>query len=108
MVLGRYGRCLDSFDTPASSVGRSDGMAAGSCLRKVNLRPSCERFQIILISREETATIENCLTLGVQSVGLGTTCVQEGGFEGPEIGPKQRRINNRRLGYRLNPARSRF
>jgi len=37
------------------------------------------------------------------SVPLGdlcTTCVQEGGFEGPEIGPKQRRINNRLLSYR--------
>src|SRR3989440_1839580 len=53
MVLGCDGRCLDSFDTPASSVGRSDGVAAGSCLRKVNLRPSCERFQIILISRHD-------------------------------------------------------
>src|ERR1700674_1412372 len=31
---------------------------------------------------------------------LGTTCVQEGGFEGPENGPKQRRINNRLLSYR--------
>lgn len=27
-------------------------------------------------------------------------CVQEGGFEGPENGPKQRRINNRLLSYR--------
>jgi hypothetical protein len=31
---------------------------------------------------------------------LCTTCVQEGGFEGPEYGPKQRRINNRLLSYR--------
>lgn len=31
---------------------------------------------------------------------LCTTCVQEGGFEGPENGPKQRRINNRLLSYR--------
>src|SRR6266481_7051775 len=31
---------------------------------------------------------------------LCTTRVQECGFEGPEIGPKQRRINNRLLGYR--------
>jgi len=44
--------------------------------------------------------IENCLTEGVQSEDLCTTCVQEGGFEGPEIGPKQRRLNNRLLGYR--------
>src|SRR5260370_436443 len=29
-----------------------------------------------------------------------TVCVQEGGFEGPENGPKQRRINNRLLSYR--------
>jgi len=28
-----------------------------------------------------------------------TVCVQEGGFEGPENGPKQRRINNRLLSY---------
>jgi len=28
---------------------------------------------------------------------LCTSCVQEGGFEGPENGPKQRRINNRLL-----------
>ena len=27
-------------------------------------------------------------------------CVQEGEFEGPENGPKQRRINNRLLSYR--------
>jgi hypothetical protein len=33
---------------------------------------------------------------------LCTTCVQEGGFEGPENGPKQRRINNRLLSYRPN------
>jgi hypothetical protein len=32
---------------------------------------------------------------------LCTTCVQECGFKGPEIGPKQRRINNRLLSYRL-------
>ena len=44
--------------------------------------------------------IENCLTVGVQSGDLCTTCVQEGGFEGPENGPKQRRINNRLLSYR--------
>src|SRR5260370_40008849 len=31
---------------------------------------------------------------------LCTFCVQEGGFEGPESGPKQRRINNRLLSYR--------
>src|SRR5438093_3119006 len=31
---------------------------------------------------------------------LCTSCVQEGGFEGPENGPKQRRINNRLLSYR--------
>src|SRR5438046_7969738 len=31
---------------------------------------------------------------------LCTFCVQEGGFEGPENGPKQRRINNRLLSYR--------
>ena len=31
---------------------------------------------------------------------LWTSCVQEGGFEGPEIGPMQRRINNRLLSYR--------
>jgi hypothetical protein len=29
-------------------------------------------------------------------------CVQEGGFAGPEIGPKQRRIKNRLLSYRPN------
>src|SRR6266436_6517280 len=29
-----------------------------------------------------------------------TGCVQESGFEGPEKGPKQRRINNRLLSYR--------
>jgi hypothetical protein len=29
-----------------------------------------------------------------------TSCVQEGGFEGPENGTKQRRINNRLLSYR--------
>src|SRR5690242_8463947 len=31
---------------------------------------------------------------------LCTSCLQEGGFEGPENGPKQRRINNRLLSYR--------
>ena len=31
---------------------------------------------------------------------LCTTCVQERSFEGPENGPKQRRINNRLLSYR--------
>jgi hypothetical protein len=31
---------------------------------------------------------------------LWTSCVQQGGFEGPENGPKQRRINNRLLSYR--------
>jgi hypothetical protein len=31
---------------------------------------------------------------------LCTFCVQEGRFEGPENGPKQRRINNRLLSYR--------
>src|SRR5437867_12482396 len=31
---------------------------------------------------------------------LCTSCVHEGGFEGPENGPKQRRINNRLLSYR--------
>lgn len=31
---------------------------------------------------------------------LCTTCLQESGFEGPEIGPKQRRINNRLVSYR--------
>src|SRR5208282_2493035 len=31
---------------------------------------------------------------------LCTTYVQEGGFEGPGIGPKQCRINNRLLSYR--------
>src|SRR4029077_654759 len=31
---------------------------------------------------------------------LCTSCVQEGGFEGPEIGSMQRRINNRLLSYR--------
>src|ERR1700693_1275952 len=41
-----------------------------------------------------------CATLGVHPSDLGTTCVQEGGFEGPENGPKQRRINNRLLSYR--------
>ncbi|HMH79310.1 MAG TPA: hypothetical protein VK514_03760, partial [Candidatus Acidoferrum sp.] len=50
--------------------------------------------------RTASVPIENCLTEGVQSINLCTTCVQEGGFEGPEIGPKQRRINNRLLGYR--------
>src|SRR6266404_254824 len=44
--------------------------------------------------------IENCLTVGVQSTRLCTGCVQEGEFEGPENGPKQRRINNRLLSYR--------
>src|SRR6266446_3426591 len=34
---------------------------------------------------------------------LCTSCVQEGGFEGPENGPKQRRINNRLLSYRPKP-----
>src|SRR5258708_5820558 len=50
--------------------------------------------------RTASMPIENCLTEGVQSGILCTTCVQEGGFEGPEIGPKQRRINNRLLSYR--------
>src|SRR3981189_2016049 len=36
----------------------------------------------------------------VPASDLCTTCVQEGGFEGPENGPKQRRINNRLLSYR--------
>src|SRR5437660_8077936 len=31
---------------------------------------------------------------------LCTSCVHEGGFERPENGPKQRRINNRLLSYR--------
>src|SRR6266446_3132673 len=34
---------------------------------------------------------------------LCTSCVQEGGSEGPENGPKQRRINNRLLSYRPKP-----
>jgi hypothetical protein len=49
----------------------------------------------------------DCVTahrrLSHQRVQLGdlcTTYVQEGGFEGPENGPKQRRINNRLLSYR--------
>jgi hypothetical protein len=37
---------------------------------------------------------------GATSSELCTSCVQEGGFEGPENGPKQRRINNRLLSYR--------
>src|SRR3982075_965052 len=41
-----------------------------------------------------------CAILGVHPNGVCTTCVQEGGFEGPENGPKQRRINNRLLSYR--------
>jgi len=43
---------------------------------------------------------ENCAILGVHPTILCTNCVQEGGFEGPENGPKQRRINNRLLSYR--------
>ena len=43
---------------------------------------------------------EICLTAGVHPTILCTSCVQEGGFEGPENGPKQRRINNRLLSYR--------
>jgi hypothetical protein len=60
----------------------------------------------VVKTREQLAVprIENCLTEGVQSANLCTTCVQECGFKGPEIGPKQRRINNRLLSYRLNPA----
>ena len=50
--------------------------------------------------RTASVPIENCLIRGVQSGNLCTTCVQEGGFEGPENGPKQRRINNRLLSYR--------
>src|SRR5882762_170691 len=36
----------------------------------------------------------------VPASDLCTTCVQEGGFEGPEKGIKQRRINKRLLSYR--------
>src|SRR5258708_10639116 len=50
--------------------------------------------------RTGSKAIENWLTEGVQAVDLCTSCVQEGGFEGPENGPKQRRINNRLLSYR--------
>ena len=69
MVLGRDGRCLDRFNTPASSVGRSDGVAAGSCLRKVNLRPSCEQFQIILISRHDVNRAKDRLSHYGRAVG---------------------------------------
>src|SRR2546421_561703 len=69
MVLGRDGRCLDRFDTPASSVGRSDGVAVGSCLRKVNLRPSCERFQIILIPRHDANRAKDKLSHYRRAVG---------------------------------------
>src|SRR5260370_32846964 len=41
-----------------------------------------------------------CAIQGVHPTILCTSCVQEGGFEGPENGPKQRRINNRLLSYR--------
>jgi hypothetical protein len=40
------------------------------------------------------------LAYACQLHDLCTSCVQEGGFEGPENGPKQRRINNRLLSYR--------
>ena len=40
-----------------------------------------------------------CLTRGFIH-DLCTGCVQEGGFEGPENGLMQRRINNRLLSYR--------
>src|SRR3984893_8038140 len=43
---------------------------------------------------------KNCAISGVHPMRLCTSCVQEGGFEGPENGSKQRRINNRLLSYR--------
>src|ERR1700682_6281651 len=39
-----------------------------------------------------------CVPICVQH--FCTTCVQEGGLEGSENGPKQRRINNSLLSYR--------
>jgi len=54
--------------------------------------------------RTASVPIENCLIRGVQSGSLCTSCVQEGGFKGAEIGPKQRRINNRLLSYRPMPT----
>jgi hypothetical protein len=71
MVLGGDGCCLDRFNTPASSVGRSDGVAAGSCLRKVNLRPFCERFQIILISRHDANRAKDKPSHYGRAVGKG-------------------------------------
>jgi hypothetical protein len=37
---------------------------------------------------------------GLELKPLCTTCVQNRGFEGPENGPKQRRINKQHLSYR--------
>jgi len=45
-------------------------------------------------------TANSEVTWRVPRGDLCTTCVQEGGFDGPENGPKQRRINNRLLSYR--------
>jgi len=68
-------------------VVRSDGRSCWS-------RVSCAQGRGLPLS----------LGIRVHPKGLRTTCVQEGGFEGPENGPKQRRINNRLLGYRPDIA----
>src|ERR1700674_837399 len=69
LVLGGDGRRLDRLDTPTSSVGRSDGVATCSCLRQVNLPPSCSRFQFNTLSRQDAHLRKiNSLTVGVQSM----------------------------------------
>src|SRR2546422_9688549 len=54
----------------------------------------CELLVILSGSRQPRSNV------ACSSHDLCTSCVQEGGFEGPENGPKQRRINNRLLSYR--------
>src|SRR2546422_11474060 len=54
----------------------------------------CELLVILSGSRQPRSNVAR------SSRRLCTSCVQEGGFEGPENGPKQRRINNRLLSYR--------
>jgi len=57
---------------------------------------------LVLLEMGGSQVLINALIVQVEFSGkaLCTTCVQEGGLEGPENGPKQRRINNRLLSYR--------
>jgi hypothetical protein len=66
-----------------------------------SVRSNCTRFVPVATTSQEAHEREPCLAHACQPCAiLCTSCVQEGGFEGPENGPKQRRIYNRLLSYR--------